>query len=154
MPAPLDERHFRHINVAARIDAHGVRPKELVRALAEVRVAEAVEHVALPVVDADAVADVGYTALHRRGALFPDKHGRVSPFADDFDAARFMSGPLAYKLAVGGEDLHTVALTVAHDHQIVVKHGDVVRQIELPVVGSGFAPRHDVVAVGVHPVDA
>ena len=45
-----------------------------------------------------------------------------------------------------------MALAVADDDEVVVEDRDVVGQIEFPVVGTGFAPRHDVVAFRVHSV--
>ena len=54
----------------------------------------------------------------------------------------------------GGEDFDAVAFAVADDYEVVIEDGDVVREVELSVVGSGFSPGHDVVALGIHAVDA
>ena len=101
-------------------------PEELVGALAEVGVAEAVEQIAFPVKDADAVADVGDAALNGRGSLFADEDGGVGAFADDVDGAGLVSWPLADEFAFSGEDLDAVTFAVADDYEVVVKDCDVV----------------------------
>ena len=131
-----------------------MRPEELVGFLSEVRIAKAVKHVAFPVEDADAVSDVRDTALDRCRSLLADVNSCVGPLAGDFDAARFMGRPLADEFTFCGEDFDAVAFPVADDYKVVVKDGNVVREVELAVVGSGFAPRHNVVAISVHAVDA
>ena len=103
-------------------------------------VAETVDHVAFPVVDADSVAYAGDAALDWGWTLLADVDGGVEPFANDIDGACFVSGPLANKFAIGGEDLDAVTLAVADDYEIVIEDGDVVRKVELSVVRTGLSP--------------
>ena len=74
------------------------------------------------------------------GSLFSDVDGCVRAFACDFNAAGFVGRPLADEFAFGGEDFDAVAFAVADDYEVVVKDCDVVWEVELSVVGSGFAP--------------
>ena len=154
MPAPFDEGDFGDVDVAAGVDGHAVGPQELVGALSEVGIAEAVEHISFPVEDADAVADVCDAALDWCRALLSDEDRGVGAFADDVDGAGFVDRPLADEFAFGGEDLDAIAFTVADDYEVVVEDRNVVGEVELAVVGAGFAPGEDVVAFGVHAVDA
>ena len=117
-----------------------MRPEELVGFLSEVRIPKAVEHVAFPVEDANAVSDVGDTALDGCRSLLADVNSCVGSLASDFDATSFVGRPLANKFTVSGEDFDAVAFPVADDYEIVVEDGNVVREVEFAVVGSGFAP--------------
>ncbi len=83
-------------------------------------VAETVENVALPVVDADAVSDVGDASLDGSRALLSDVYDCVGAFACDLDAGCFVYGPLADEFAFGGEDFDAVVFSVADDDEIVV----------------------------------
>lgn len=115
-------------------------PEELVGALSEVGISEAVDHIAFPVEDTDAVSDVGDTALDWCRALLADVDGGIGAFADDIDGAGFVGRPLADEFALGGEDFDAVAFAVADDYEVVVEDGDIMGEVELSVVGARFAP--------------
>ena len=84
-------------------------------------VAEAVEQIAFPVKDADAVADVGDAALNGRGSLFADEDGGVGAFADDVDGAGLVSWPLADEFALSSEDLDAVTSRSQDNYEVVAR---------------------------------
>ena len=80
------------------------------------RIAEAPDLVAFPVVDAYSVSYVCDTALDGCGSLLSDVDDCVRAFAIHVNGGGFVDWPLSDELSVGGEDLHSVALSVADDY--------------------------------------
>src|ERR1051325_298581 len=154
--APGTAGEFADIDVALAVDGDAVRRGELARCDAGMRLAEARQDlVAFGAMHADSRPDIRPIAvdLARRSAL-ADIAKRVRSAREAHAVRAMQIIPLRFPLAVTVEDLHPVVLAVRDIDPAVRIAADVVRNIELPRIGAGLAPRGEQLAVQRKFVDA
>src|SRR5262249_11587433 len=155
--APVGVAHIAHIDVAAAVAGKPVRRQETARLLAgTLFAAETGDHRALLVDNAEAWPEVGMLGVHRHARpQLADDEVRILAAAAAIESARPVHVvPLQLVLAVAVEHLHAMVLAVGDIDPAVLVGGDVVRDVELPGIGPGGAPAHQVFAVGRVFVDA
>src|SRR2546425_3918820 len=127
-------RHLAHIHVTPRIDPDAVRCGKAT-GRDGVRPAPAGEHMAVPIVDADAARpDLAGRSVAARGLtlLPPELRDVGASLAVEHQVRRASRvGPLGEVLAVGTEDLDAIVFAVADEDAPVGGDGDAVRQEEL-----------------------
>src|SRR5258708_20479495 len=110
---------------------------------------------ALRRMDADARPDMGPVAVDlARWPALADIAKRITAARQAHSIGAVQVVPLRLPSAVAVEDLHPVVLAVGDVDPAVRIAADVVRNVELPRIGAGLAPRGQQLAVGRVFVDA
>src|SRR5215472_6165285 len=139
--SPAAARQLADIDIAVPVDGHAVRRGELARGETGMHLAEPRQHLALGRMDADARSDIGPVAVDlARGAAFADIDERVAAGRHAHAVWPVQIVPLGLELAVAVKHLDPMVLAVGDKDPAVRVAADVVRDIELPRVGSGLAP--------------
>src|SRR6266850_132628 len=153
-PAPVGVRHLPHVDVAARVHGQAVRRDELAGLEPGRPIAEPRQQVALGAVDAHARADVRHVDVDSHAAAdLADVEARGAAVEEEAGGPVHVD-PLRLELPPAVEDLDAMVLAVGHVHPALGVTRDVVRDVELPRVGAGLAPRAEQLAVGRVSVDA